>query len=207
MTFELPARFWAKTRVEDRGYDTPCLIWTAYRLGGYGRFGYKGRTHYAHRLAYEAQIGPLPPSTPGVGRPVLDHLCEIKACVNAGHLEVVTNAENLARAVRARPPRTHCGNGHALDDANRLTEVLPSGRKRWRRLACRQDRDARRRAETAARGHRPSPNQRLSEAKATEIRRRYAAGGVSQSALAAEYGVNQTLISMVVRRQIWQRAA
>lgn len=44
---------------------------------------------------------------------------------------------------------------------------------------------------------------KLTEAQVKEIRRRYAAGGVSQITLAAEYGVNQTLIGFIVRRVVW----
>lgn len=40
---------------------------------------------------------------------------------------------------------------------------------------------------------------RLSDAQVAEIRARYAAGGVFQKALAAEYGVSQQLVSHVVR--------
>lgn len=45
---------------------------------------------------------------------------------------------------------------------------------------------------------------KLTDDKVREIRTRYAAGGVSQQALALEYGVNQTKISDVVRRRTWK---
>ncbi len=44
---------------------------------------------------------------------------------------------------------------------------------------------------------------KLTETKVREIRRRYAAGGVSQSALASEYGVTQWSICMVTRGRSW----
>lgn len=44
---------------------------------------------------------------------------------------------------------------------------------------------------------------KLTEAGVREIRRRYAAGGVSQQVLADEFGVHQTKISAVVRRKTW----
>jgi len=47
------------------------------------------------------------------------------------------------------------------------------------------------------------PNAKLTEAIVLEIRKRYAAGGVSQTALAKEYGVNQTKISEAVRGITW----
>lgn len=45
---------------------------------------------------------------------------------------------------------------------------------------------------------------RLSLDKAEEIRRMYAAGGVSQDTLAKQYGVHQITISHVVRGLTWQ---
>lgn len=45
---------------------------------------------------------------------------------------------------------------------------------------------------------------KLSEAGVRAIRARYAAGGVSQQALADEYGVSFSLIHAIVRRKIWK---
>lgn len=36
-----------------------------------------------------------------------------------------------------------------------------------------------------------------------DIRAKYASGGISQVVIAMEYGVNQTLISAIVRRSIY----
>lgn len=66
---------------------------------------------YAHRVAYELYVGPIP-----IGL-VIDHTCEVKWCCNPAHLEPVTNAENLRRAYRL------CQRGHEF-------AVLSSGR-RW----------------------------------------------------------------------------
>ena len=46
-------------------------------------------------------------------------------------------------------------------------------------------------------------NARLSQQEADEVRRRYAAGGVTQRALAAEYGVSQNTIGCIVRIERW----
>lgn len=56
----------------------------------------------------------------------------------------------------------------------------------------------------AANGER-SPQSRLSDHEVNEIRARYATGGVSQRALGADYGVDQSAISLIVRGQ--RRAA
>jgi len=53
-----------------------------------------------------------------------------------------------------------------------------------------------------ARGERSGPARATAE-MVTEIRRRYAAGDISQTALAAEFGLGQTTISHIVLRQSW----
>jgi DNA-binding transcriptional regulator YiaG len=42
------------------------------------------------------------------------------------------------------------------------------------------------------------PSAKLSDAQVKEVRRRYAEGGMSQRAIAAEYGVSQSLVSLLV---------
>lgn len=76
-------------RVEDRGFETPCYIWTGRvdRLG-YGRL----RTDtVAHRHSYEAVNGPIPPGMH------IDHLCKQPSCVRPEHLAAVTPAEHKRR--------------------------------------------------------------------------------------------------------------
>ena len=95
--FQLPERFWAKTRRDPSG----CVIWTASaQSSGYGAFSLDGKVYLAHRLAYTAARGPIP------GGWHIDHLCRVKLCVNPDHLEPVTALENNVRAVPfRRPPR------------------------------------------------------------------------------------------------------
>jgi hypothetical protein len=45
---------------------------------------------------------------------------------------------------------------------------------------------------------------KLNDEAVADIRRRYAAGGISQAKLAEEYGVGQTKISAVVNRRTWR---
>lgn len=77
---------------EDRGFTTPCWIWAGGTSeDGYGRAWANGRQIPAHRHYYELHVGPIPEGL------VLDHLCRIPSCVNPGHLEPVTPAENVRR--------------------------------------------------------------------------------------------------------------
>ena len=52
-----------------------------------------------------------------------------------------------------------------------------------------------------------NPHVLLSEEQVRAVRRRYAAGGVSQQRLAEEYAVKQVTISAIVRRRTWRHLA
>lgn len=132
---DLPVRFWAKV---DKGESDECWEWTAYRLwNGYGRFGYRhGDVRYAHRVAYELAVGPIPDGLD------IDHLCRNRACVNPAHLEPVTRSVNLRRGdtiVAERAAKTHCPRGHEYTEANTIRS-----KQGWR--SCRECNNARQRA-------------------------------------------------------------
>ena len=90
--------------------ESGCWIW----IGAVNPFGYGwqqrgGRKFMAHRVVYEALVGPIPHGMQ------LDHLCRVKCCVNPAHLEPVTGQVNTLRgmgpsALNAR--KTHCQQGH-----------------------------------------------------------------------------------------------
>ena len=71
-----------------------------------------GRTRFLHAVVWELFNGPVPAGL------VLDHLCRNTRCVRPDHLEPVTQGENVARGDRHKIPRTHCAEGHLLDEAN-----------------------------------------------------------------------------------------
>lgn len=102
---------------------------------GYGRV----QSEVIHRLVFKAHNGYLPEQ--GLE---LDHLCQVKHCINPEHLEVVTHAENMRRQ---RDNRTMCRNGHQYDEENTAWYSYKSYRFR-RCKACATDNARRRYAES-----------------------------------------------------------
>jgi hypothetical protein len=94
MASTLLARFTAKYRVQTTGKR--CWLWTGAKdSSGYGQMRGEGGIHakveQAHRIAWQIFRGPIPAGLE------IDHLCEVKACVNPDHLEPLTQAQNTHR--------------------------------------------------------------------------------------------------------------
>jgi len=102
-----------------------CWEWT----GATDRDGYPifdtGIGRYAHRFAYWLFNGPLDSGLE------LDHTCRNRACVNPLHLEQVTHAENMKRAMP-----DECRHGHPLSGPNLTIYTEPGGRVRRRCKKC-----------------------------------------------------------------------
>ena len=123
-----------RERFEEKIYMEPtsgCWLWVG-NLGthGYGDFKWRYKTRKAHRISYMLSVGKIPRGL------VLDHLCEVKSCVNPDHLEPVTQAENMRRAnplgglwgaAKFQKNKTHCPHGHPYLGDNLY--VCPRG---WR---------------------------------------------------------------------------
>lgn len=99
--------------------NTGCLLWCGVvKKNGYGTIGVKvdGRwqTKHAHRVAYEATVGPIDPGFD------LDHKCRNRACINPDHLEPVTRSVNLSRSplMNRQENKTHCPRGHVYSGTN-----------------------------------------------------------------------------------------
>lgn len=110
-------RFWVKVALPN---EQGCMLWLgSVSPKGYARFKMAGRTLQAHRLSYESAYGPIP------GGMVIDHTCRVRHCVAPGHLEPVTNAENIARgeAGRHNALKTHCKRGHEFTEENTRVRV------------------------------------------------------------------------------------
>lgn len=104
----LEERFWPK--VDFLG-PNGCWNWSAaLSPTGYGRIGLtRQRGHVgAHRVAWSLVHGPIPAGLE------IDHLCHNRRCVNPGHLQLVTHAENMRRQLRALSPT--CARGHRYGD-------------------------------------------------------------------------------------------
>ena len=76
-----------------------CWIWSgAIHPTGYGQIKWQGKSTVAHRVVYELIKGKIPLGL------VLDHLCNVKICVNPDHLDPTSYSTNTQRAW----DRRHC---------------------------------------------------------------------------------------------------
>jgi hypothetical protein len=114
MSDDLKQKILDRIEVDENG----CWLWTGFsRSGGYGDLHHLGRIQRAHRLSYEAFVGPIP------GDLTLDHLCRVRRCVNPEHLEPVTGRENTLRgeSFAARyAKQTRCKHGHEYTPENTI---------------------------------------------------------------------------------------
>lgn len=146
-TFEMNAaavqRFWCK--VDKNGPIPvvrpdlgPCWKWLAGGSWGYGYFTLsRAKRIRSHRAAFMLLRGKIPEGKE------LDHLCQIRDCVNPSHLEAVTRHEHLLRNMNGiigkNASKTHCKRGHLLSGTNlkivngtrQCRECLRIRRRRW----------------------------------------------------------------------------
>jgi hypothetical protein len=136
----------------------------------YGQIGVNGRPRGAHRVAWELTNGPIPP-----GLSVL-HSCDNPPCCNPAHLFLGTDAVNAwDKVAKGRAPT---GDAHP----NRMhPERMSRGDAHY----------TRRRPDWVRR--------KVPVAQHPVIVWRYVFGGVTQLALAAEYGVTPTRISQIIK--------
>jgi hypothetical protein len=100
-------KFWQKVD-RSRGPES-CWIWTAAcTAAGYGMFSVDRHAIYAHRYAYEAVNGPVPPGQ------ALHHICEVRCCVNPDHLRPMLKGRHVAMHAR----RYVCKLGHKITGDN-----------------------------------------------------------------------------------------
>lgn len=161
-----------------------CWEWRRRRNAqGYGRFNLAGRTVMAHRVAFTIAAGPIPD-----GMFVL-HRCDNPPCCNPSHLFVGTTADN-ARDASAKG-RLAAGDRHWM-------------RQQPERVAGANSVGARSKHDRSGTSN---GRAKLTVSAVAEIRRRYAAGGVTQRELAAEFGVTHPMIGYIVRGVNWTAVA
>lgn len=107
---------WLNGKIEI-DFDTGCWLWTnGLHPNGYGKGSalVATRCRFAHRIAYLAMVGPIPPKLD------LDHLCRVRRCVNPDHLEPVTRSVNLTRGLTGKfhRDRETCRRGHPMTEEN-----------------------------------------------------------------------------------------
>lgn len=133
---DVVARFLSNIDVVE---PTGCWIWKLAQSGpaadkgmGYGLFTAVGwKREQAHRASYRMFVDDIPEGLH------VDHLCNVRMCVNPLHLEVVTQAENNRRGAERR---SSCRRGHAYTPEN--TRYSRAGYRECR--TCLRDKEARR---------------------------------------------------------------
>lgn len=96
-----------------------CWLWIGgVGSSGYGSFSFCGNKVQTHRFIYAACIGDIPDGM------FVCHHCDVKLCVNPGHLFAGTQSDNMLDSVtkgRHRNQNTnkaHCKYGHEFTEAN-----------------------------------------------------------------------------------------
>ncbi|WP_078659801.1 HNH endonuclease signature motif containing protein [Streptomyces graminis] len=136
------AKTWKRMRSKIQcDQESGCWVYTGAGNGiGYAQVWYRGKNHYAHRIAYQLFVGEIPDGLE------LDHVkesgCRYRSCINPKHLEAVTRQENMHRAAVGihNAIKTHCPKGHEYTPEN--TQVY-RGMRRCR--ACDRERNRKRR--------------------------------------------------------------
>lgn len=100
-----------------------CIIFNrSLTPSGYGYMWNGKRNELVHRIAYRIAKGEIPEGLE------VDHACKNRSCINPEHLEAVTHAVNMERAVNANRIKTHCKRGHELSPENVYMEKYGSRR-------------------------------------------------------------------------------
>lgn len=97
-------RYFVEKCVKEEG---GCWIWQlSLTQGGYAQARVGHRIVRVHRFLYEELVGSIPEGL------VLDHICEVKSCVNPGHMDPVTQLENSHRTPTPIRLKDRCIRGH-----------------------------------------------------------------------------------------------
>ncbi len=125
-------RFLAKVEKTDG-----CWHFSSPRTDGYCQLWFDGKKHYAHRIAHELWVGPIPEGFE------VDHSCNTRDCVNPANLHARAVPEHSGRH---KAERTSCRRGHPWDEKN--TYTASDGERRCRACNVINQTDHKRRART-----------------------------------------------------------
>lgn len=201
-------RFWAKVNKKSQ---SPCWIWTAANVNGYGAFGYLGVNWRAHRFSYWLVNGAEKLDK----NESMHHTCENPPCVNPRHVIPMSNAQNTKFYGASI---THCKRGHEFTAES--TGNTSNGRRYC--LICARARDRKRYKakyeKEKAKKHEyyikmrdqlkdmtsftnsSEPKAKLTEEQRKEIvRRYYQEQNSSYRSLAREYNVSYAAIGYLIK--------
>lgn len=171
----LEVRFWSKV---NKTNPNGCWIWLGTKdRKGYGKIHAHGKNGVlAHRVAWELTNGLIP------NRLHILHHCDNPSCVNPAHLFLGTNADNVADKLK----KGRQAQGETIAATRRGDNNV-----------------SRRYPERLVRGEASSLS-KLTTEQVIQIISRYRTGGISQKALAKEYGITQSQVNRIVKGQNWK---